>query len=137
MYLTYQPCNQSTTTKGTAVTSPDQSCCETLIDIFTKRLEENDVELCVKPTHLCRIDHHVLSDSELGDNAVKGIKKLMGIEGVTVNAVTEEDWNYLLGMAEFDVLQYIDANADGVERRKKLDEEIGKILDKIRRSCPK
>jgi hypothetical protein len=40
-------------------------------------------------------------------------------------------------MAEFDVLQYIDANADGVERRKKLDEEIGKILDKIRRSCPK
>ena len=121
IYLTLQPCNKSTTT-GTKGTSPDQSCCKTLKDIFTNRLQRRNIKLFVKPTNLCRLEvkdrdvddneddkkhkddkddqgNTVDENEHLRRNAVRGIKMLMR-HGVQVIEMTTEDWEYLFGMTE-------------------------------------
>jgi hypothetical protein len=144
MYLTLQPCNWSTTInpEGTKVTRSNHSCCETLRKIFIKHLKESGGKLCVKPTHLCRLEfkeddaqhtekhvnHHGITqndqDEHLRRNAVRGIKMLMR-NGAEVSAMTEGDWEYLFALTS-------ENDAQRRRCRRDLDTEIERILRLIR-----
>ena len=118
IYLTFQPCNLSTTLQGTEGTRSEHSCCETLRDIYLHKLQGKRVKLCVKPTHLCNLDEvkdvdardnrdHVPHDGvtegqereHFRKNAVRGIKMLMR-NGITISAMTSDDWEYLRSMTD-------------------------------------
>ena len=143
IYLTLQPCNKSTTT-GTKGTPTDQSCCETLKEIFTNRLQQKNIKLYVKPTNLCRLevkdrdvddneDERTHDDDEddkdntmdenehLRRNAVRGIKMLMR-HHVNVIEMTTKDWEYLFGMTELAVRQ---------QRDREIQEILNRIEDQI------
>jgi hypothetical protein len=57
MYLTLQPCNKSTSIKGTQKTKPSQSCCNILGNIFKNTLQKDghNINLCVKAAHTNRL----------------------------------------------------------------------------------
>jgi hypothetical protein len=100
MYLTIQPCNESTSTGGRLNTPAKKSCCETLKTIFNDILWPKNITLCVKPTNTCRLSlttEKVPNDEILRQKAVAGIEMLMGI-GVNVSGMTREDWHYLLSL---------------------------------------
>jgi hypothetical protein len=129
MYLTLQPCNKSTSIKGTQKTKPNQSCCDILRKIYNKTLRKDgrNINLCVKATHTNRLSP---SNEEYGDdeddedkilqkNAVDGIKQLMQ-DGVNVMEMTQKDWDYLFAMTKDDV------------NRKDLDKDVRNTFKKIR-----
>ena len=102
MYLTLQPCNESTSAEGTGGTLSDQSCCKTLKKI-SKTLKENgkDISLRIKVTntnHLRTSEKDDDCHKNLRKNAVKGIKKLMDEGIIKFSAMDEEDWHYLFSM---------------------------------------
>ena len=55
MYLTYQPCNKSTSIEGTTNTPEDKSCCETLTTVFEDILQPNNISVCVKAANTSRL----------------------------------------------------------------------------------
>ena len=120
LYITYQPCNKSIATKNT---NPDQSCCNTLKFIVTQilRADGRKIDLRVKATHA----HSSLSLREQGEreglrqNAVKGTKNLMRIEGISVSGMTHEDWAYLFSLTEC------------FSPRQVLDNDVKQILNEI------
>ena len=128
IYLTYQPCNKSTTKKpeGTQGTPPDKSCSETLTNIFTEKLTGRNIKLCVKPSHLYRLTSENLDtndeslDKDLSEKAQEGIEMLIAA-GVTVDEMTSNDWKYLRDMTE--------------PPRQQLDDEIQKILNPIKQQA--
>jgi pyrimidine deaminase RibD-like protein len=81
MYLTLQPCNRSTG-------KPDQSCCDTLKTIVRQILRNNgrNINLCIKATNTNRLSQ-TEQDRTLLQNAERGIKQLMRIEGVNVSGM--------------------------------------------------
>jgi hypothetical protein len=149
MYLTLQPCNKSTSIKGTQKTKPDQSCCDILGNIFKNTLQKDgrNVNLCVKAAHTNRLrrsdedneddeldkdDEHDEDDenkleNKLEKNAVDGIKQLMQ-DGVNVKEMTQKDWrDYLFAMTNPDV--HVPREYDA--RRKDLDESVQETFTKI------
>ena len=125
MYLTLQPCNKSTTLnpEGTKATPPDKSCCDTLIQIFENILQDNDKEigLCVKVTHTNNLGPEQPSDDyiQLRENAEEGIKKLKE-SGVSVERMTDVDWEYLFGLT-----------SASLPPRNDLDHTVGMILTNL------
>ena len=125
MYITMQPCHRSTlSTRGT---SPTYSCCDILNELL-ERLPQ-DINLCIKPTHLCKIGWNkqrqkTAQKKKEIENAEKGLKGLMRNSRITFAAMTEDDWNYLW--------EHVNVPADYqpkvVEERKALDKEISKEL---------
>ena len=102
LYLTYQPCNKSTSIEGTANTPKDKTCCETLKKTFNKILLPKKITLCVKAANTCRLsltEETDKDDETLRQNAVAGIEMLMGI-GVNVSRMAPEDWHYLLSLID-------------------------------------
>ena len=102
MYITFQPCHM--TVKGTFGAREEHSCCDTLLTLFrdhqfSTRL--NNIEICIKPTHIYKADMKWTPvDYELNEairNAVEGIKILMRAD-IEVSRMDETDWEYLLGM---------------------------------------
>ena len=134
MYLTLQPCNKSTSTKGTEKTDANQSCCNVLKEVFSETLRkgDRDISLCVKVTHTNRLDgpdenaenvedhEDVETDQNtiLRQNAADGIKQLMQ-HGVNLSGMTQDDWDYLFRMTK-----------DNKER-KELDRDVQDTLMKI------
>jgi hypothetical protein len=118
MYLTLQPCNMST--GKTANTKPDQSCCDILKTIVRQRLRNNgrNIKLCIKATHTNRL-HLTDQKPNLRQNAERGIKQLMRIEGVNVSGMTPEDWDYLFSMTEY------------IPPRRDLDRDVQNIFERI------
>ncbi|CAB3995802.1 predicted protein [Paramuricea clavata] len=119
LYLTIQPCNKSTSIKGTANTPAEKTCCKTLTTIVNKILPP-EIKLCVKAANTCRLSltkEKDPDDETLRKNAVDGIKMLMQV-GVDVSGMTKEDWDYLLAMTNPDVPRQYDA------RRKDLDKSV-------------
>ena len=120
LYLTYQPCNKSTQTENT---KSNQSCCDVLETIVRERLRNNgrNIKLCVKAANTRRLSltKEKGNNETLRQNAVAGIKKLMQVEGVNVNAMTPEDWGYLLSLTK------------DFESRQDLDKSVQNIFDKI------
>jgi pyrimidine deaminase RibD-like protein len=119
MYLTLQPCNESTSSEGTGGTQAAQSCCKTLQDIFETTLQPKKIGLCVKVTHTNNLGPEKPKDKyiELRRNAETGIKDLKE-SGVSVESMTQEDWEYLIGLTNND-------------SRNDLDDTVGKILTKL------
>ena len=134
MYLTLQPCNESTSAEGTGGTWPDQSCCKTLKKI-SKTLKENgkDISLRIKVTntnHLSTSKEYNDKHEELRQNAIKGIKNLMNEDIIKFSAMDEEDWHYLFSMT---------TGQPPTERqtgnsRGELDQEIRGILHTIHKT---
>ena len=119
MYLTLQPCNESTSINGTEGTPPNKSCCNTLVNV-KKTLRE--IRLHIKVTHTNRLRTSKAQggdDETLRQNAVRGIKNLMNA-GVEVSAMDKEDWGYLFSMIK------------QTPARNELDNEIKDILGKIK-----
>ena len=117
MYLTLQPCNESTSINGTECTPPDKSCCNTLRDVYEKL---GEIRLHIKvthPNHLSTSKETKPNHEKLRQNAVRGIKDLMNA-GVQVSAMDREDWGYLFSMT---------VN----QSRDELDHEIRGVLQKI------
>ena len=137
MYLTLQPCNESTS--GTRGTRPDHSCCNTLKNISETLTEnERDISLRIKVTNT----NHLSTSKENGDdheklrqNAVEGIKNLMDEDImdediIKFSAMDEEDWDYLFSMTtEQPPTERQPGNSRG-----KLDQEIRDILDTIHKT---
>jgi hypothetical protein len=130
MYLTLQPCNMSTSIKGTANTPKDKTCCKTLTKIFIEILLPRKIKLCVKATNTCRlslIKETDKDDETLRQNAVAGIEMLMGI-GVNVSGMTREDWHYLLSLTnELENRQDLEVH----EGRQHLDGCVQNIFNQI------
>ena len=133
MYLTLQPCNESTSAKETRSTRPDQSCCNTLKNI-SETLKKNgkNISLRIKVTNTNHLrtskkdnDYH----KNLSKNAVKGIKKLMD-EGIKFSAMDEEDWHYLFSMTKGPP----PTEQQLRNSRAKLDQENRDILETIARN---
>jgi hypothetical protein len=143
LYLTYQPCNKST---GTANANPNQSCCAILLEIYQTILQQHTISLCVKAANTCRLivdqqdnnDSNVDVDEEIAEgdnnevknekyrkNAVRGIKRLMIIDGVNVSGMIGNDWDYLLAMTNPDVQHNYD------ERRQHLDNSVQQTFTAI------
>jgi tRNA(Arg) A34 adenosine deaminase TadA len=125
LYLTYQPCNKSTSIGGTAITPKDKTCCETLTTIVNDKLPPG-ITLWVKAANTCRLslipENHP-DDETLRQNAVAGIKMLMGIERVAVTWMEKDDWHYLLSLT------------NELENREDLEVHEGRLdLDKCVRS---
>ena len=122
MYLTLQPCNKSTTSnpEGTRATPAAKSCCETLIQIFKNILRDNDkkIGLCVKVTHTNNLGPEQPKGKyiELRRNAETGIKDLKE-SGVSVERMTDVDWEYLFGLT-----------SASLPPRNDLHSTVGKIL---------
>jgi hypothetical protein len=130
MYLTLQPCNESTSIEGTANTPADKTCCETLKKIFNKILLPRKIKLCVKQTNTCRLSltkEKDPDDEHLRESAVAGIKMLMKI-GVKFRGMTQEDWHYLLSLT--DELQNRN-DLEVHESRQDLDGCVQSIFDQI------
>jgi hypothetical protein len=64
-------------------------------------------------------------------NAVRGIKRLMRIDGVNVSGMTKKDWDYLLDMTNLDVPRKYHA------RRKDLDKSVQKTFTDIKAQLKK
>jgi hypothetical protein len=64
-------------------------------------------------------------------NAVRGIKRLMRIDGVNVSGMTKKDWDYLLDMTNLDVTRKYHA------RRKDLDKSVQKTFTDIKAQLKK
>ena len=130
MYLTLQPCNESTSIEGTQNTPADKTCCETLKKIFNKILLPKKIKLCVKPTNTCRLSLAEEKDKDhdrLRENAVDGIKMLMKI-GVIFSGMTKEDWHYLLSLTnELENREDLEVH----EGRKDLDASVKSVFDEI------
>ena len=128
MYLTLQPCNQSTTLnpEGTTGTPAYKSCCNTLIQIFENILQDNDKEigLCVKVTHTNNLgpEQPKCKYIQLRENAETGIKELKE-SGVSVERMTDVDWEYLFGLT-----------SASLPPRNDLDSTVGKILTDLETS---
>ena len=130
IYLTYQPCNKSTKK------NPKKSCCDTLEKIVTEilRADGRKIDLCVKATHMRNLSLETNKDEEyepLRVKGVKGIKELMKIEGVTVNGMTQKDWDYLYTLTDLltlnDLLTLTKDNKD----RELLDQKVESTFRKI------
>ncbi|EDO33637.1 predicted protein [Nematostella vectensis] len=93
MYLTMQPCHLSTDTGGT---KPDHSCCKVMIEA-KRKLGEN-VEIVIKPTHLCKAnwDLKYAKNKEHVNNANEGVNMLFKTKGIELKCMEEDDWDYLL-----------------------------------------
>ena len=137
LYLTLQPCNESITIRETRRTSADKSCCKTLATIYNENLRGMKIDLCVKVTHVSRLNLENATEGNtaqknekeiLRQNAVEGIRGLMAV-GVDVESMTAKDWEYLSGMVEFEVPQ-------NDERRLHLDNQIHDILNRIKKEVP-
>ena len=118
MYLTLQPCNRSTGKSEN--TKPDQSCCDTLKTIVRQILRNDgrNINLCIKATNTNRLSQ-TEQDRTLLQNAERGIKQLMRIEGVNVSGMTPEDWDYLFSMTEY------------IPPRRDLDRDVQSIFERI------
>ena len=119
MYLTLQPCNESTSINGTECTPPDKSCCNTLRDVYEKL---GEIRLHIKVTHtnhLSTSKEKKHNHEEFRKHAIEGIKDLMNA-GVEVSAMDKEDWGYLFSMT-----------IKEQEPRDELDHEIRGVLQKI------
>ncbi|EDO30016.1 predicted protein [Nematostella vectensis] len=121
MYLTMQPCHLSTDTGGT---KEDQSCCEVMIKAKEK-LGDN-VEIVIKPTHLCQVGWYKGKPREKPKNAEKGVRKLFKTTGIELECMKEGDWKYLLQYAQPEVENKL-PDYD-TSRRKTEDEKIGEEL---------
>ena len=124
MYLTLQPCNESTSPGGTQATPADKSCCETLKYIFRRILQRKrkKIGLCVKVTHTNHLGPGRESDEmhvKLRENAEKGIKDLTE-SGVSVERMTDVDWEYLFGLTSV-----------SLPPRNDLDYTVGMILTNL------
>ena len=123
LYLTYQPCNKSTRkTKGT---KQDQSCCDTIQQVYTEVLAPGNISLCIKAAHTLRLDEYCNGNAEnkkLRKNAICGIQNLKG-SGVSVSGMTKEDWEYLFTLTSAE-------NPDDVHRNF-LDADINRVLAEI------
>jgi hypothetical protein len=127
MYLTLQPCNESTSPEGTGGTQAVQSCCKTLQYIFKTILQRKKIGLCVKVTHTNHLgpgretrEPHI----QLRENAETGIRDLEK-SGVSVERMTDVDWKYLYGMTSANVpLNNNDSRSD-------LDDTVGNILTNL------
>ena len=120
MYLTLQPCNKSTSIKGTEGTPPNKSCCDTLKTVSKKILTKKKTRLRIKVTHVNRLSTlkaNKPNDEKLRKNAVEGIKKLMDA-GIEISAMNQKDWDYLFSMTM-------------KKPRDELDQEIQDILKDI------
>jgi polyhydroxyalkanoate synthesis regulator phasin len=132
LYLTYQPCNKSTSIKGIANTLADKTCCKTLTTIVNEILLP-EIKLCVKAANTCRLSLTKEKDSDdetLRNNAVDGIKMLMQA-GVDVSGMTKDDWDYLLAMTNPDVPRNYH------KRRKDLDKSVQKTFTDIKAQIKK
>ena len=119
MYLTLQPCNESTSINGTEGTPPKKSCCNTLVNV--KKTLPGEIRLHIKVTHTNRLRTSKAlggDDETLRQDAVVGIKKLMNAD-IEVSAMNRDDWGYLFSM----MLN---------PARNELDNEIKDILGKIK-----
>ena len=131
IYLTLQPCNNSTTLnpRGTKLTPPEKTCCETLKKIFKEILRYKNISLCLKVTHTNSLGPEPANDVqsiELRERAEKGIRKLK-TRGVTVESMTQQDWEYLFGLTEFTSDNAPSQN----DSRKDLDNTIEIILGSL------
>ena len=117
MYLTTQPCNKSTS--ETENTNPVQSRCDILKTIVREVLRKNgrNIKLSIKAAHTNR--SLTEQDTTLRQNAERGIKQLMRIEGVNVSGMTPEDWDYLFSMTEY------------IPPRRDLDRDVQSIFERI------
>ena len=118
IYLTYQPCNNSTKK------NPEKSCCDTLEKIVTEilRADGREIDLCVKATHTRNLSLEKNKNETyepLRVKGVEGIKELMKVKGVTVSGITQKDWDYLYTLTE--------DNKD----RKLLDQKVESTFRKI------
>jgi hypothetical protein len=122
MYLTLQPCNESTRIEGRVNTNPDQSCCEILKTIVRQRLQNDgrNINLCIKAANTNRL-HLTDQNPKLRNKAERGIKQLMRIEGVNVSGMTREDWNHLFTMTEY------------IPPRRDLDRVVQNVFERIHR----
>ena len=130
MYLTLQPCNESTS-KETRCTRLGQSCCNTLKKI-SETLKENgkNISLHIKVTHTNHLSTSKENDDdheESRQNAVKGIKNLMDERIIEFSAMDEEDWKNLFSMitGQPPTEGYLGTS------RAELDQEIQDILQTI------
>ena len=123
MYLTLQPCNESTSAEGTTGTRPNHSCCNTLKNIFeTLKKNRKNISLRIKvthPNHLSTSKEKKHNHEELRKHAVEGIKDLMN-SGIEVSAMDREDWGYLFSMT-----------IKEQKPRDELDHDIRNVLQKI------
>jgi hypothetical protein len=119
LYLTYQPCNEST--EKTSGTKPDQSCCDSLVKVYSDVLKRRKIGLSIKATHLYRLDD--ARNNELQGKAKRGIQNLMK-SGVSVNGMTENDWEYLFTLTTAE-------NPDN-DSRNTLDVSIEDIFQTLR-----
>jgi hypothetical protein len=89
-------------------------------------LKRKNIGLSIKATHLCRLDENPASDEGdkvLQRNAKRGIQNLME-SGVSVNGMTENDWEYL-----FTLTTPVNPHSDS---RNTLDESIEEIFQTLR-----
>ena len=100
LYLTYQPCNKSTVSRGTR---PNQSCCDILKSIYFDILQPKGIRLRIKITHALRLGTGQLQDVEerLRQKARAGIQELIN-SGITVSGMEKNDWKYLFSMIHDD-----------------------------------
>jgi hypothetical protein len=129
MYPTIQPCNQSTSETGTENTNADQSCCDILETIVGQTLQNDgrNINLCIKATNTNRLSQ-IDKNPNLRDNAVNGIKNLMGIESLNVSGMTREDWHYLLSLTnELENRKDLEVH----EGRQDLDASVKHIFNEI------
>ena len=131
MYITFQPCHM--TVKGTFGAREEHSCCDTLLTLFRDRqfsTRLNDIEICIKPTHLYKADvKSTPVDHEQNDtirNAAEGIKMLMRAD-IEVSRMDKGDWEYLMDMAVDKRIPTYRGSA-----REALDIEIGTVLSNLK-----
>jgi hypothetical protein len=131
LYLTLQPCHQTTSILGTANTPANKTCCETLRTIFEDILQPKNIWLCVKAANTCRlslIPAINANDDILRQNAVAGIQMLMQVIGVNVSGMIREDWHYLLSLTnELENRQDLEVH----EGRQHLDGCVQNIFNQI------
>ncbi|CAB4044098.1 predicted protein [Paramuricea clavata] len=131
LYLTLQPCNQSTSILGTANTP---ACCETLTTIVNDILPP-EITLCVKAANTCRlslIPENDPDDETLRQNAVAGIKMLMEIEHVAVIWMEKDDWHYLFSLTnELENREDLEVHEGRLDLDKCVQDILAQIQDEI------
>lgn len=118
MYVTWPPRHKSPSETG----SPqDNSCCETLVNLYSTRLKPKNINFSVKLAHVYKEGWPVYED-----NVRVGIMVLLG-RGIIVDRMVKVDWEFLSNIAR---LSYTCWNWGP---RSKLDEEIGTYLAQIQK----